>query len=151
MISKLEIFPNEILLNVFCYLSWDEILISLWSLNKRFNSLIYSIFSNNKNGIIFNKPNLSYKIFSEILLPLIFNSSSSLSSNIKYIHFDGRKSIHFDFIYQCLFSCKNDQQKMSFPNLKSLYITRCFFNSTNNSDIICTHSIPIKSTHINIS
>ncbi|CAF4710180.1 unnamed protein product, partial [Rotaria sp. Silwood2] len=74
MISKLEIFPNEILLNVFSYLSWDEILISLWSLNKRFNSLIYSIFSNNENGIIFNKPDLSYQTFSSILLPLIFNS-----------------------------------------------------------------------------
>ncbi|CAF4882456.1 unnamed protein product, partial [Rotaria sp. Silwood2] len=125
MISKLEIFPNEILLNVFCFLSWDEILICLWSLNKRFNSLIYSIFSNNKNGIIFNKSNLSYKTFSSILLPLIFNSSSYLSSNIKYIHFDGSKSVPFDFIYQCLF-CNNDQQEMSFPNLKSLYITRCF-------------------------
>jgi hypothetical protein len=141
MISKLEIFPNEILLNVFCYLSWDDVLISLWSLNKRFNALIYSIFSNNKNGIIFNKPNLSYKTFSQILLPLLFNSSSSLSSNIKYIHFDGRKSIPFDFIYQYLFSCNNDQQKLSFPNLKSLHITRCFL----------TQPIPIKSTHINIS
>ncbi|CAF4733864.1 unnamed protein product, partial [Rotaria sp. Silwood2] len=68
---------------------------------------------------------LSYQTFSSILLPLIFNSSSYLSSNIKYIHFDGSKSIPFDFIYQCLFS-NNDQQQMSFPNLKSLYITRCF-------------------------
>ncbi|CAF4711296.1 unnamed protein product, partial [Rotaria sp. Silwood2] len=89
MISNLEMFPNEILLNVFCYLSWDKILISLGSLNKRFNSLIYSIFSNNENRIIFNKPDLSYQTFSSILLPLILNSSSFLSSKIKYIHFDG--------------------------------------------------------------
>ncbi|CAF2791573.1 unnamed protein product [Rotaria sp. Silwood2] len=89
MISNLEMFPNEILLNVFCYLSWDEILIYLGSLNKRFNSLIYSIFSNNENRIIFNKPDLSYQTFSSILLPLILNSSSFLSSKIKYIHFDG--------------------------------------------------------------
>ncbi|CAF4508032.1 unnamed protein product [Rotaria sp. Silwood2] len=89
MISNLEMFPNEILLNVFCYLSWDEILIYLGSLNKRFNSLIYSIFSNNENRIIFNKPDLSYQTFSSILLPLILNSSSFFSSKAKYIHFDG--------------------------------------------------------------
>ncbi|CAF4762701.1 unnamed protein product, partial [Rotaria sp. Silwood2] len=35
MISKLETLPNEILLNIFCYLSWDKMLISLWSLNRR--------------------------------------------------------------------------------------------------------------------
>ncbi|CAF4111169.1 unnamed protein product [Rotaria sp. Silwood2] len=143
MISKLEILPNEILLNIFCYLSWDEILISLWSLNERFNSLIYLIFSNNENGIIFNKSGLSYKIFSSILLPLIFNSSSSISSNIKYIHFDGNKSIPFDFIYQCIFS-NNDQQKISFPNLKSLYITRCFLTQP----IIQTLSVLIQ-YHLN--
>ncbi|CAF4166068.1 unnamed protein product [Rotaria magnacalcarata] len=123
MISKLEIIPNEILLSIFCYLSWDKLLMSLWSLNKRFNSLIYSIFSNNKNGIIFNESNLSYETFSSILLSLTFNSSPSIASSIKYMHFDGRKSIPFDFVYQSL--CNNDQQ-MCFPNLKSLYITRCF-------------------------
>ncbi|CAF2149370.1 unnamed protein product [Rotaria magnacalcarata] len=94
---------------------------SLWSLNKRFNSPIYSIFS--KNGIIFNESNLSYETFSSILLSLIFNSSPSIASSIKYMHFDGRKSIPFDFVYQSI--CNNDEQ-MCFSNLKSLYITRCF-------------------------
>ncbi|CAF5180531.1 unnamed protein product, partial [Rotaria sp. Silwood1] len=57
MTNKLEILPSEIFLNIFLYFSWDEVLISFWSLNKRINNLICSIFlSNNKNGIIFNKP-----------------------------------------------------------------------------------------------
>ncbi|CAF4496148.1 unnamed protein product, partial [Rotaria sp. Silwood2] len=85
MRNKLEILPNELFLNLFSYFSWDEVLISFWSLNKRINNLICSIFEINKNGIIFNKPALSYKKFSKILLPLIFNSLS-LSSSIQYIH-----------------------------------------------------------------
>lgn len=128
MQSKLEILPDELFLNIFRYFSWDEMLISLWSLNKRINSLIYSIFSINKNGIIFNKSGLSYQKFSSILLPLILNSSPSLSANIKYIHFDGINSNSYDIIQQCLFS-NNDKQKICFPNLKSLYITKCFFIS----------------------
>ncbi|CAF1317046.1 unnamed protein product [Rotaria sordida] len=128
MINKLEILPNEIFINIFSYLSWDDILMSLWSLNKRINSIICSLFSINKNGIIFNKSVLSYKIFSSILLPLILNSSF-LSSNIKYIYFDGINSISFDFIYQEIFS-NNDKQRICFPNLKSLYITQCLLSQS---------------------
>ncbi|CAF2099858.1 unnamed protein product [Rotaria magnacalcarata] len=58
MTNKLEILPNEIFLNIFLYFSWDEVLISFWSLNKRINNLICSIFEINKNGIIFNKPDI---------------------------------------------------------------------------------------------
>jgi len=123
MLNRLEILPNEILLNIFCYLSWDEILISLWSLNKRFNSLIYSIFSINKNGIIFNKSDFSYKTLSSILLPRIFNSSLSLNLNIKCIHFDESYLIPLDFICKYFFST-DDQQANRFPNLKSFHITR---------------------------
>ncbi|CAF4007600.1 unnamed protein product [Rotaria sp. Silwood1] len=103
MTNKLEILPSEIFLNIFLYFSWDEVLISFWSLNKRINNLICSIFlSNNKNGIIFNKPGSSYKKFSKILLPLIFNALS-LCSSIKYIHLDGINSICFNLIYQDIF------------------------------------------------
>lgn len=139
MISKLEILPNEIILNVFFYLSWNELLMSLWSLNQRFNSLIYSTLSNNKYGVIFHESNISYKTFSSILLPLVFNSSPSIASNIKYMHFDGRISIPFDFIHQCFF-CNNHQQEMCFPNLKTLYITRCFLTQP----LIQTLSVLIK-------
>ncbi|CAF3415590.1 unnamed protein product [Rotaria sp. Silwood2] len=59
-----------------------------------------------KNGLIFNQPDLSYKKFSSILQPLILNSSY-FSSLIKYIHFDETYSNSFYF-----------------PNLKSLKITR---------------------------
>ncbi|CAF1028477.1 unnamed protein product [Rotaria sordida] len=91
MINKFETLPNAILLNIFCYLSCDKILISFWSLNKRINFLIYSIFSIDKYKISFNQLDLSYKKFSLILLPLICNSSS-FSSLIKCIHFDGTNS-----------------------------------------------------------
>ncbi|CAF1469427.1 unnamed protein product [Rotaria sp. Silwood1] len=128
MRNKLEILPNELFLNIFSYFSWDEVLISFWSLNKRINNLILSIFEINKNGIIFNKPGLSYKKFSKILLPLIFNSLS-LSSSIKYIHFDGLNSIYLNLIYQDIFF-HNDKSICCFPNLKSLYISRCLLSQS---------------------
>ena len=92
MISRLEISPNEIFLNIFSHLSWDEILISFWSLNERFNSLVYSIFSMNKTGIIIGQTSLSYKIFLTKLFLLISNCSSLINS-IRHIHFDGSNFI----------------------------------------------------------
>ncbi|CAF3961986.1 unnamed protein product [Rotaria sp. Silwood1] len=124
MINKLEIFPNEIFLNIFSYLFWDELLISFWSLNKRINSLICSIFR--VNGILLNKPGLSYKNFSKILLRIIFNSSSLLSS-IKCIHVDGMNSISLDLIYEKIF-CNDNKPTLCFPNLKSLYISQCLLS-----------------------
>ncbi|CAF4847333.1 unnamed protein product, partial [Rotaria sp. Silwood2] len=128
MTNELEILPNEIFLNIFLYFSWDEILISFWSLNQRINHLVCSIFEINKYGIIFNQPGLSYKKFSKILLPLVFNSSS-LCSSIKYIHFDGINSIPFNLIYQNIFS-HSDKFHLYFSNLKSLYITRCLLSQS---------------------
>jgi hypothetical protein len=126
MTTKLEKLPNEIFIDIFSYLSWNEILISFWSLNKRIISLIYSIFSMNKNGIHLNQPGLSYKEFSLILLPLICNSSS-LSSAIKYIHIDGLHSNSCYLIHQWLFD-KNVNEKIRFQNLKSFHITRCLLS-----------------------
>jgi hypothetical protein len=60
MKCQLELFPNEIFLCLFCYFSWNEILTSFWSLNKRLNSLIYSMFTINQCGIILIHPGLSY-------------------------------------------------------------------------------------------
>ncbi|CAF3271699.1 unnamed protein product [Rotaria sp. Silwood2] len=128
IISKLEILPNEILHNIFFYLSWDKILISFWSLNRRINSVIYSAFSIDKFGIIFNQPDLSYRKFALILLPLVFNSSA-LSSSIKHIHFDGTNSNSYDVIDHFLF-LNNNQQILCFPNLKSLKITRCLLSQS---------------------
>ncbi|CAF3370587.1 unnamed protein product, partial [Rotaria socialis] len=123
MISKLETLPDEILLGIFSYLSWDKILISLWSINRRINYVIYSVFSMEKSGLVFNQSDLSYKNFSSILLPLILNSSY-LSSLIKYIHFDGTYSNSYNIINKCLYN----QQILCFPNLKSLDITRCLLS-----------------------
>lgn len=124
MISKFETLPNEIFHNIFSYFSWDEILISFWSLNQRINFIIGSVFSIDKIGIIFNEPGLSYKMFSSILLSFIMKSSYLLSK-IKYMHIDGNNSVTFDFICQILFP-NYDKQQIVFLNLKSLYIKRCF-------------------------
>ncbi|CAF4552239.1 unnamed protein product, partial [Rotaria sp. Silwood2] len=72
------------------------------SLNTRINFLIYLIFSKDKNGIILNQTDLSYKTFSEILLPLIYNSSL-ISSAIKHICFDGINSNSYNLIDQSFF------------------------------------------------
>ena len=123
MKNQFENFPNEIFLKIFSYLSWDELLLSFWSLNERMNSLICSILLIDHNGTIFNRSNLtSMKYFFE-LVPLIRNSPS-LSSNIKSIHCDGNNAIQFDMIFQEIFY-HNDQLQICFPNLKSLYITQC--------------------------
>ncbi|CAF3719484.1 unnamed protein product [Rotaria sp. Silwood1] len=81
-----------------------------------------------RNGIILNNLSLSYKKFSEILLSLILNSSS-LSSSIKYIYFNGINSVSFDFIYQKIFY-HSDKRKNPFLNLDSLYITRCLLSQS---------------------
>ncbi|CAF5163918.1 unnamed protein product, partial [Rotaria magnacalcarata] len=101
-ISKFETLPNEILYDIFGYLSWDKILTSFWLLNKRINVLIYAIFSMDKYEISFSQLDLSYRKISSILLPLICNSLS-LSSLIKNVHLDGRNSNCYSVIYEFLF------------------------------------------------
>ncbi|CAF4543453.1 unnamed protein product, partial [Rotaria sp. Silwood2] len=126
IINTLDTLPNEILFNIFSYLSWDEILISFWSLNKRFDSLICSMFSLKEKGITFNESNLSYKKFSSTLLPLILNSSS-LTSSMKLIHIDDDDLISFDLIYQDIFYQEN-KINIFFPNFQSLSITSCLLS-----------------------
>ncbi|CAF3869148.1 unnamed protein product [Rotaria sp. Silwood1] len=120
----MEILPNEILLHIFSYLEWFDMLTSFWSLNIRFNSLVCSALSINDNllktGLLI-KQGLPYNKFSSILFPLILNSSF-LSSSIQRIHFDGTNSISCDISYELLF---NDKKILRFPNLKSLILTRC--------------------------
>ncbi|CAF0836276.1 unnamed protein product [Rotaria sordida] len=124
MITKIETLPNEILINIFSYLPWFDILTSLWSLNFRFNSLVCSILSINDNqlnsGLLITH-GLSYNKCCSILFPLILNSSS-LCSSIQRIHFDETNSIASDLCYQWLF---NDKNILRFPNLKSFILTRC--------------------------
>jgi hypothetical protein len=124
MITRMETLPNEILLHIFSHLSWFDMLISFWSLNIRFNSLVCSTLSINDNrlnsGLVITH-GLSYNKYSTILFPLISNSSS-LSSSIQRIHFDGIISSAYDLCYEWLF---NDENILRFPNLKSLILTRC--------------------------
>lgn len=126
MSSKFEILPNEILFNIFCYLSLDKILLSFWSINRHIDSLIYSIFSTDKYEISFNQLDLSYKIFSLELLPLICDSSLFFSQ-IKNIHFDGTNSNSYNIIDKFLFHDDN-KNILRFNNLKSLRITRCLIS-----------------------
>ncbi|CAF4171686.1 unnamed protein product [Rotaria sp. Silwood2] len=112
--TNIETLPNEILLYIFSYLSWFNMLTSLWSLNIRFNSLVCSTLSINDNLLTLA---LSYNKCST-LFPLIFKSSS-LSSSIQHIHIDERNSMTCDLIYQWLF---NDKKILHFPNLKSLIL-----------------------------
>ena len=123
MKATFEIVPNEIMLSIFTYLSWNEILESFWLLNERFNSLVCTSFVINKTGIILTEPSISYQKFSSKVFPLICNSSE-LSSSIKRLHIDGLNSIFCDTIDQFIFS-DNNRCNMNFSNLKSLSITRC--------------------------
>lgn len=127
MITTLETIPNEILLMIFSHLSSFELLMSLSSLNKRFDRLICSILSkiDNKsnNGLVIINPGLSYKKLNSILLPLISNPLLPFASCIRRIHFDGTISNASDLSYKWLFD--NDKKILHFPNLKSLILTGC--------------------------
>ncbi|CAF3353074.1 unnamed protein product [Rotaria sp. Silwood1] len=116
MTSKIETLPNEILLHIFSCLTWYDMLISLWSLNVRCNSLIcltLSINDNRLNNGLIIAHGLSYNKCCSILFPLILNSSS-LSSSIQRIHFDGINSMSSDLCFQLLFNNKNI---LHFPHL----------------------------------
>ncbi|CAF3657061.1 unnamed protein product [Rotaria socialis] len=124
MITKIEVLSNEIFLQIFSHLSWLQMLMSLWSLNSRINSLVCSTLSINdyslNTGLLITL-GLSYNKFCSTLFPLILNSSS-LSSSIKRIYVDETNSIASDLIYEWLF---NDQKILRFPNLKSLILIQC--------------------------
>jgi len=126
MISKFEHLPNELIFLIFSNLSWSNILICFWSLNKRFDRSICSFLSevNDKEntGLVFIEPGLSFEKCQKILFPIISQSSLLLSS-IHRIHFDGTNSNAFDLINQWLFD--KERKFFRFSNLKSLILTRC--------------------------
>ncbi|CAF4649233.1 unnamed protein product, partial [Rotaria sp. Silwood2] len=115
---------NEILLNILSNLTWFEMIESFWSINKRFNSLVCSIFSinygRNKSGIIISETDLSLNKYQSILLTII--SNSTLSASIQRIYIDGAKSVFFDLISEWIFQ----ENLIHFINLKSLILTRCY-------------------------
>jgi len=105
MITRMETLPNEILLHIFSYLEWFDMLTSLWSLNIRFSSLVCSILSINDNRLnsgLLITDGLPYNKYCSILFPLILNASS-LCSSIQRIHFDETNSIPCDLCYEWLF------------------------------------------------
>ncbi|CAF3161151.1 unnamed protein product [Rotaria socialis] len=119
MTNTLELFPNEIFIDIFAYLSWDEMLTLFWSLNKRLNSLICSTFSINQSGITIIQPGLSYERFSSELFPLIFNSQ--LTYCIQHIHLDEINSNSYNLF-------NNNRNILHYPNLKSLIWTKCYLS-----------------------
>ncbi|CAF4259387.1 unnamed protein product [Rotaria sordida] len=126
MINTLESLANEILLNILSNLTWFEMIESFWSINKRFNSLVCSIFSinygRNKSGIIISETDLSLNKYQLILLSILSNSNLSIS--IQRIYIDGAKSVFFDLISKWIFQ----ENLIYFINLKSLILTRCFLS-----------------------
>lgn len=122
MISRLEILPNEIFLDIFSRLLWNELLTSFWSLNKRFNSLICLTFSKNEHGIIINQLGLSYRTFLSKLFPLVGNCASLMNS-IRYIYLDGTNSNSYDFF-------NSDQNILGYPNLDALILSRFYLSES---------------------
>ena len=127
MINTLEKLPNEILLSIFSYLTWDEILVSLSKINRRFDCIIRTLFSSRVIKFTFDYLNCSYAAFSSTLIPLLFDSSMSFYTMIESVHFDEWKSVSFDFCHQLLFLDCNEQA-IFFPNLESLSIYRCLIS-----------------------
>ncbi|UJR38485.1 hypothetical protein I4U23_031153 [Adineta vaga] len=124
-----ETLPNEILLFIFSYLSWYEIL-NFWSLNNRINNLICSVISitdNRQNsGIIFKEPGLSYdKYYSRLLS---FLNHSTFCSYIRRMCFDGTNSMIPNINYEWIFFQNNNEKMLRFPSLKSLVLTRCWLS-----------------------
>ena len=115
--ANLETLPNEVLLYIFSHLSWFDMLISLWSLNIRFNSLVCSTLSINDNQLTLG---LSYHKCSALFQLIL--KSSFLRSSIQQVHCDEENSMTSDNIYQWLL---NDKKILYFPNLKSLSLIRC--------------------------
>ena len=82
-VTTVESLPNEILLNILSHLSWFDQLASFWSLNIRFNSLLYLTFSGGNNRLnngLFATHGLPYQKCHSILHSLISHSSSLCSS-----------------------------------------------------------------------
>ncbi|UJR35474.1 hypothetical protein I4U23_028230 [Adineta vaga] len=127
MKSRFEHLPNELIFLIFSNISWSNILICFWSLNKRIDQLISSFLSSRKNGLVFIEPSLSLEKRQTKLFPLISQSSLLLSS-IRRIHFDGTNSNSFDLINEWLFD--NEKKSSRFSNLQSLILTRCLLNKS---------------------
>ncbi|CAF2927143.1 unnamed protein product [Rotaria sp. Silwood2] len=102
MIITFEGLPNEILLRVFSYFSWSELLTFLWSLNARFDTLICSLLSKFNNVLIIIEPYLSFAKCHAILFPLV-SLSSSLLTCIQRIHIDETNPSAYDLIYGMTF------------------------------------------------
>ena len=145
MKCRFETLPNEVLLIIFSYLSWLEMLTCLWSLNNRINYLICSIVSKNDNkkssGIIIKESGLSYNKCYSRLFPL-FNHSSFCSC-IRRMRFDGTNSIACDINYQWIFFENNNKKVLRFPNVESLIVTQCWLSESliENLSLLIRHQL----------
>ncbi|CAF4964226.1 unnamed protein product, partial [Rotaria sp. Silwood1] len=130
-----ETLPNEILIIIFSYLSWLEMLDSLWSLHNRINYLICSVVSigndKQKSGIIIKESGLSYnKCYSKFISLLNHSSSLTFCSSIRNMCFDGTNSMACDINYEWIFQNNNEKKILHFSNLKSLIVTRCWLSES---------------------
>lgn len=123
MITTMETLPNEVLLRILSRLSWFERITSFWSMNNRFNSLVCSTLSKDRNRFDngpFTTHGLTYQKCVSILS--LISNSPFLSSSIRNVYFDGSNSNTYDLCFEWLF---DDQKILRFPNLKSLTFIRC--------------------------
>ncbi|CAF4945078.1 unnamed protein product [Rotaria sp. Silwood1] len=102
-----ETLPNEILIIIFSYLSWLEMLDSLY-----------------ESGLSYNK------CYSKFISLLTHSSSLTFCSSIRNMCFDGTNSMACDINYEWIFQNNNEKKILHFSNLKSLIVTRCWLSES---------------------
>ncbi|CAF1447353.1 unnamed protein product [Rotaria sordida] len=121
MLNRLENLPNEVLLLILKYIRWFEMIESFWSLNKRFNDLIYVKLSMTNYGIVISEKCFSFNKCHSIMTSNISDFSSFLAS-IKWIYVDGTNSNCCDIISEWIFHSKI----LRFVNLKKIILKKCY-------------------------
>lgn len=126
--NALENLPNEILLLVLSYFSWDELLASWWRLNRRLESLVCLMFFNGATWLMFNRPGLSYRQLTEVFLPATPRSTSALCSSIRCVHLDESNSLSVHLLHLWLCPADNSTSELRFSSLTSIHLTRFTFS-----------------------
>ena len=72
--QRLDSLPTEIILIIFSYAAWHELLTSWWSVNDRLDAMICSMFFTDHMPITLNERGLSFQKCTTTLLPTIHQS-----------------------------------------------------------------------------
>jgi hypothetical protein len=136
MITLLEDLPNELLLDVFEYISLRDLYYSFCSLNRRFNHLVWSL--NNLFIIIYKNEQLLFEIFAHKITHLVVHN---VYDTIELKQFPNLRSLTIH--------CVNDNQLKQIrhefmPNLVYLVISLSFItpSSTELTENIFSNRLP---------